>query len=187
MTKNSSKKVIFEFFSITFAVILGFLVNQWNENRKNTNLAEQSLERIIIEVKENQEKIAQKLTDHNETLALIRAIKKSVENNTAPTDDSVSFSFEFTNSSAWETAKLTEAISYMPLEKVSELSMVYDLQSYYERFFKDYTLGQALNPNKNEDLEQVDILNQLEKTVQNAIGIEENLNNAYLNLLDNIG
>lgn len=181
MASSSTKKILFEFFSITFAVILGFLVNQWNEDRKNKNLADTSLQSIRDEIEDNQKKLKNKIEEHHQNLELITSIREALKNDTDPSDDSVSVSFVFTNSSAWETAKLTQATSYMPIETVTQMSLVYDMQAYYERYFKDYTLKQAFNPNTDKD--EFEILDRLERTLTNSIDIEETLNRAYLGFL----
>jgi len=65
MKFNIDKKLLYEFISITFAVFLGLMLNQWKDNYNNNKLAKQSKSNILSEIIDNKTKVQNMLKDHS--------------------------------------------------------------------------------------------------------------------------
>ena len=51
--KLNTRRLIFEFISVTFAVLFALFVSQWRENYNNDKLAEKAVLNIGIELEKN--------------------------------------------------------------------------------------------------------------------------------------
>ncbi|MGE0076792.1 MAG: hypothetical protein AB7S48_02935 [Bacteroidales bacterium] len=139
------KKLLFEFVSISFAIFLGLMLNQWKENYDNKKLVKQSLENILVEVKNNSARVQEMLDSHQVILSKIENILIHVDQGKIPSESIGELSFQLINSTAWETAKLTQAIAHMDINTVSEIARVYEFQEYYRAFVKQHTLNSISN------------------------------------------
>lgn len=136
--------IIVEFVSILFAVLLALGINQWKDNRNNHKLAVSSLEKINHEISENKEILSAMITAHEKSKLKIDSLLIKYKNPQF-TVDSVDFSFVLINTTSWETAKLTNAISYMKFDLVTNLSKIYHFQNYYEEIVKVYVKDNLYN------------------------------------------
>ncbi len=135
------QKLFFEFFSVTLAVFLGLMMNQWRDAYNNKKTMQLSLNNIKAEVSENSEKITKILTDHQAFLVKLDSIISSSEANTDRNDTLANLYFTVLSSTAWESAKLTQSIRNMDIELVSDIAGVYEIQEYYELTIKQYVLN----------------------------------------------
>lgn len=182
--KNSDfyKKLTFEFISVAFAVFLGLMLNQWKDNRTNRKTAEISVNNIVTEVNENAKRLKDMLTSHN----ALNAIIDSVINKQLPDEalDTVSgLTMNLLQSTAWETAKLTQAIAYIDVRVVKEAAGIYEFQDYYKNIVKEFVLQDISNP---EELSPETTLRYTNKFLDKIIPIETNLLQYYDELLKTI-
>lgn len=167
-----NQKLIFEFLSISFAVFLGLLLNQWNDNRNHQQLAEQSIYNISTEINKNKAIVENMLSNH-------RLIQTKVDSMLSKTDAIIleneadfDLTFNIVRSTSWETAKLTQAIAYMDIDLVTAIAGLYAYQSYYESIVKNYVLNSILNRPKDGDKE---LLKNVQHVLNAIIPIETNM------------
>lgn len=98
----------------------------------------------------------------------------------------ISFDFQLINQTAWETAKITGAISHIEIEKLTNISMVYQAQDYYQVMVKDF-LTKYMYIDLNADLSsnQYDILS-MQNFMRSMLPIEQNLLDIYTYILDEV-
>jgi hypothetical protein len=172
-----ARKLLFEFVSICFAVFLGLMLNQWKDNHSHRKLAEQSVDNIIKEVGENKTKVEAMLVSHQKAFAQIDSILSLPDSPIDTSTTSLNVDFNLIGSSAWETAKLTQAISYMDIEMVSDIAMIYTYQEdYYQSMVKDYMNSFIINKPNGFDRET---LERLRNFLSGILPVETNLNDYY--------
>ena len=175
-SKIQFSKLLFEFISVSFAVLLALFVNQWREDRSNSDLADQAIHNIKEEFIENKGLMIELIPNHKLLLTELNnytiiegneaAIKKSIE----------SLDITLINSSAWEMAKVTNVVFYINYDDVNNLAKVYNLQSYYESMVKQYLLSNAVKNQKND---AEDELGNTKQFLTSIIPIEEDLQMYY--------
>jgi len=152
MGKKKSKinfnRIIFEFISVSFAVLFALILNQWREDRNNNHLAEKALVNIRKEFLENKKTLFDLNQNHHVALAEIDSLLTISKESYLTYDKDISLTV--INSSAWEMTKITKAIYYLDFEVVNNLSKIYKLQEYYESIVKQYILKGAEAGNQNE-------------------------------------
>lgn len=180
---SPNKRLVFEFVSITFAVFLALMVNQWRDHNKNNKLARQSIDHIRIEITDNVTIIQKMITSHKQLLHLADSLMPLADNPDMNGDTLVSIDFKLLNSTAWQTAKLTQAITFMEMDIVNEVSGLYQFQNYYEDIVKDYVLKNIFSRPKERDKE---FLDKIQILLSSIIPIEENLAEIYNHVLKNV-
>ena len=78
------------------------------------------------------------MTLHENVLNLLDSLSKVSENNSKLDKLDLNVNFQLLSNAAWDAAKLTQAIVYINIETVMDISMLYKLQDYYHTFVKDY-------------------------------------------------
>jgi len=73
MKKINWTNHLIEFATVVFGIVLAFSLNNWNENRKDEDLAKQYLEGIKAEVTDNLSEVEKKLAYHDTLLTQLRA------------------------------------------------------------------------------------------------------------------
>lgn len=122
--------ILIEMFSVVFAVLLALGVNEWRSSKANEELGIAAYEKVTKEIKNNQKKMGGIIKNHNQTLADIDSVISRLRQNR--TD--INFGqilFETPSSTAWETAKLTNAMNYLEYDKVEKITGVYSTQKIY--------------------------------------------------------
>jgi hypothetical protein len=142
--KLNTRRLIFEFISVTFAVLFALFVSQWRENYNNDKLADKAILNIGIELEKNKEDISLSIPKHKSALAYIDSLLLVNENSDLSINEPISIELMIMSSSAWEMSEITNAIYYLDFEDVNDLAKVYDLQSYYESIVKHYILNSSI-------------------------------------------
>ncbi|MDX9853757.1 MAG: hypothetical protein RBS81_08260 [Tenuifilaceae bacterium] len=182
--KNSDfhKKLTFEFISVAFAVFLGLMLNQWKDNRNNRKTAEIAINNIVTEINENTKRLKNMLESHKALDAIIDSVmSKQLPSNAL--DTASGLTMNLLQSTAWETAKLTEAIAYIDVNIVKEVAGIYEFQDYYKTIVKEFVLQDISNP---EELSPETTLRYTNKFLDKIIPIETNLLQYYDELLKTI-
>lgn len=171
-----NKKLVFEFISISFAVFLGLLLNQWKENYNHNKLADRSLSNIKIEIKENKEVVKEMIADHKICQFKVDSLMEVFKAEDDSVKYSISLDFNLIFSTAWETAKLTQAIAYMDLEVVTDIAAIYEYQEYYSLIVKNFAQESMFSSQKDLSKE---FLENISFFLKKIIPVEENLYDYY--------
>ncbi len=174
-----NKKLVFEFISISFAVFLGLLMNQWKENINHNKLANRSLSNIKIEVEKNKEVVKGMVADHKTCQIKVDSLMEVFKEVDDSIRNSLSLDFNLVFSTAWETAKLTQAIAYMDLEVVTDIAAIYEYQEYYSLIVKNFAQENMFSSQKSlskQSLEEISFF------LKKIILVEENLYEYYCEL-----
>ena len=114
-----------EVLSIVFGVLLALGVNEWRQNRANAELAERARTNLFAEIEANRNHL-QIILDQN--LAFQRRMTAASSDD----DDEVGYQLAWgLQDTAWNVARDTEALQYMPFETVYGFSAVYSFQQTY--------------------------------------------------------
>lgn len=180
-SKINFSKIIFEFISVSFAVLFAILLNQWREDRNNNHLAEKALINVGEEFVENKETLNSLIPDHKALLLEIDSIINLSTNDDAIINKEINLNL--LSSSAWEMAKITNAFYYLDFNKVNNLAKIYKLQNYYETIIKEYNLKEALKDQNINDRQHLLGSKQLLETI---IPLEENLEGYYKLMIEEV-
>lgn len=176
-----NKRVVFEFVSITFAVFLGLMLNAWKDAHSNSVLAENSLKNIRAEIVKNKERVSELLQSHKAHLITLDSLLHEKYDSLEVTNRLVNLKFLLISSTSWETAKITQAVAYMDLDLVTEVSGTYEYQAYYDRLVRTYALDRMTSVPEEDDQE---LLERMIVFVSSIVNIEENLIEYYNEFLD---
>lgn len=123
---------------IVFAVVLGFVVNEWRENRDERRAATIALERIAEEMEDNLEILRDVVAYHEEIAASLQELRGQVDAGEAP---STGVFIERTmpsmqqgirpplfNDVAWDYAAERGVLDSLDYELVAEVALVYRIQ-----------------------------------------------------------
>jgi len=177
--KSNLQRLIFEFISVSFAVLVALLVNQWREDHNNNNLAEKAIYNIKQEIQENKDVMDILIPSHKSILSNIDSMIVRKEKYNSTVDSSISINVTLISSSAWEMAEITNAIFYLDFDDANKMAKVYNLQSYYESIIKQFILKNSYSYQSNQDLE---FLKNNKQFLETIIPMEEDLQ-IYFNLL----
>ena len=181
--KLNLQRLIFEFISVSFAVLIALLVNQWREEYNNGKLAEKAIYNIKQELQENKDVMAILIPSHKSTLSHIDSIIGREEKNISTVDSNILIDVTLISSSAWEMAEITNAIFYLDFDDANKMAKVYNLQSYYESIIKQFILKNSFSYQSDQDLE---FLRNNKQFLETIIPLEENLQNYFNLLLKNV-
>ena len=177
------KRLISEFISVSFAVLIALLVNQWREDHNNGKLAEKAIYNIKQELQENKDAMAVLIPSHKSILSQIDSIIGRKEKNISTLDSNISIDVTLISSSAWEMAEITNAIFYLDFDDANKMAKVYNLQSYYESIIKQFILKNSYSYQSDQDLE---FLRNNKQFLETIIPLEEDLQNYFNLLLKNV-
>ena len=177
------QRLIFEFISVSFAVLIALLVNQWREDHNNGKLAEKAIFNIKQELHENKDAMDILIPSHKSILSQIDSIIGRKEKNISTVDSNISIDVTLISSSAWEMAEITNAIFYLDFDDANKMAKVYNLQSYYESIIKQFILKNSYSYQSDQDLE---FLRNNKQFLETIIPLEEDLQNYFNLLLKNV-
>lgn len=176
------KKLVFEFLSVSFAVFLALMANQWRDNYNNDKLAKQSINNIQDEIIDNKDVILKTITEHKQLLVLVDSIMPLINDDfNNDSDSTIEVSFKLLNSTSWQTAQLTQSISYMDINMVNKISKIYIYQEYYQEIIKDFILKNLVQKNVNKEY-----MEYIQNLLISIVPIEETLIVNYDKLLESI-
>lgn len=129
--------VVLEAVLIFFAVVLALAAEEWRENRDRLELAERALHAVTEEIRSNIEELERNAPTNLERLESAREVLAELREGEQPVDADVGFEISLLSSAAWESARMSQAVQFMDLRVVRELSEVYEVQALYERMQLD--------------------------------------------------
>lgn len=177
------QRLISEFISVSFAVLIALLVNQWRADYNNSKLAEKAIYNIKQELQENKDAMAILIPSHKSILSQIDSIIGRQEKYNSTLGSTISIDVTLISSSAWEMAEITNAVFYLDFDDANKMAKVYNLQSYYESIIKQFILKNAYNYQSDQDLE---FLKNNKQFLETIIPLEEDLHNYFNLLLENV-
>ncbi|WP_323762988.1 hypothetical protein [Maricaulis sp.] len=125
---------------IVFAVVLGFIVNEWREDVADRRAAEAAMGRVVAEIEANIEALEAVVDYHEEVVERIGARLAEIESSPELAegvvfDDLMMLMFRGVNPPglsrfAWEHAQQHGRLDVLPYERVAAVARVYDMQAY---------------------------------------------------------
>jgi hypothetical protein len=122
-------ELILEAAMVVFAVVVALGVDEWRENRQNAELANRALAGIAAEIESNRKELAENEVANQ---ALLARVQEAASDSVLPDSLGINFEYSLISSSAWETAQVTRATQFIPLERVQTLAKVYGLQTLFQ-------------------------------------------------------
>jgi len=179
--KLNYNKLLFEFISVSFAIMFALFVDQWRESYNNQQLANKAIYSIREEVTENKLLIKEFTPNHQLKLHYLDSLIEVQKNSGIKVDTVKSIEVTLLSSSAWEMSKITNAIYYIDFETTNNIAKVYKLQSYYESIVKQYIINSS---NSIADESSLIALSSGKKFLETIIPIEKDLSLYYGLILD---
>lgn len=135
---STSLLIILEVFAIVVGVLIGFMVNEWRENRNNQRIAAGVLENIAAEMTFNHQQIVANFAYYDRIIARIDSI---VAEDPAKVEGMYGHQLSgwqgaqppMLRSSAYQMALTTGIIKDFPLETATRLADIYNVQTVVER------------------------------------------------------
>ncbi|MEP2025733.1 MAG: hypothetical protein ABJH98_11820 [Reichenbachiella sp.] len=130
-------KLLTEFISVVFAVLLALGLNHWREANNDQELAERALLNIFLEVYTNQKDVADERLTYQERLKEVKVYKDSFDKG-EPMKYSLGFNMPMLSDAAWNVANSTGAIKDFDQDLLLELSSIYAFQNMFQRNGMEY-------------------------------------------------
>jgi len=112
--------------SVIFAVLVALAVDEWRGERANHEIAIRALTGIANEIEVNRDELRGTHEENGNFLARLDSALSS-----GATAASAGFEYALLSASAWETAQITRATSYVDYDLVQRLARTYELQSLF--------------------------------------------------------
>jgi hypothetical protein len=168
---------------VVFAIAVALGVDEWREERQNAELAIRALEGIGAEIRSNRAELA---ANHEANQELLVRVREATRESVPGEDFSVTFEYSLISSSAWESAQVTRATQFIPLEEVQTLAKLYGLQALFLES-QDKVMDFILNIGDLAETEPERIPRRLRGPLGSAIGMGELLIQVYDSSLARLG
>lgn len=130
----SSRTIVFEVFSVTIGIILGFIVNEWRENLYKRKKAEVSITRIITEVEANVSLIKMRHPYYKALLDSARSTVGYEEMDLRELGDWQGTNPPLFTESAYNVALSTGTLDYIDTELAAKITEFYASQRSFGNF-----------------------------------------------------
>lgn len=124
-------KLLMEFASVVFAVLLALGLNHWREAETERKIAEKALVNIFLEIHANLEDLSAEIPDYDKRMAEIKVYKASFDRG-EQMPYSLGYNIPLLSNSAWNVAKSTGAIKDFEMSLLMKLSAIYTFQDMYQ-------------------------------------------------------
>ena len=129
--------VTLEIFAIVTGVMLGFLANEWRENRANQKIADHALQSIAAEFRFNHQQIEEAYYYYSNIIRQIDSLRIAGE----PVGEMYGYQLDgfrgatppMLRSSAYNMTMVTGIIKDIPFETANRLAFIYTVQSLIEK------------------------------------------------------
>ena len=133
----SSLLIIIEIFAIIIGVMLGFLVNEWRENRNNQKIVENALGSIAAEFQYNHQRMVETFEYYHGFVLAIDSLNQAGE----PVREMYGYEVDnwrgamppMLRSSSYQMTLTTGIFKDMDFETANTLAFIYNLQSILEK------------------------------------------------------
>jgi hypothetical protein len=185
---------------VVLGVLLPVLVQKWRTRREKAKLLQRSLVALHAEIEGNHKRLLVARDSFANATTLLaanvaqlkslreRLVADSSQQATAPAEQNLNISLGLTAATAWDVARLADALVLIPAEQLTALTRAYQLQRLYEtdRAMLLQTLMKSAALDLPADLRQLSVLDaRLEGfTVAHAVlqyqtGMAQGLIDAY--------
>lgn len=144
--KRSKKFALLEVFSVIFAVLFALGVDAVYEDYQRKQLAEQALENIVLEIEKNNKELELQVLEIDTLIPNLDRYVQLLSGNKVEGSVSLDFEYPTFQTTAWETAKLTNVIPDIAYDDVVKITDVYEQLDFY-RGLVDQLVNQILSPN----------------------------------------
>ncbi|MCC5914852.1 MAG: hypothetical protein JJU46_10790 [Balneolaceae bacterium] len=130
--------IVLEVFAIVIGVLIGFMVNEWREDRSNRLIADKALESVAAEFRYNHQRMVETYQYYTLINDQITALNESGESVVSM----YGYQLEgwrgamppMLRSSSYQMILSTGILKDIPFEAANQLAFIYNLQSLLERF-----------------------------------------------------
>lgn len=138
--KNSVewRKAGFEIFAIVFAVLLALWVEDWWAEVERQERADLHLERIRAEIADNRSSLKGVIEQHETYIAGLEAALAEGDIALQQIGPFLQAEGGAVSEAAWRSAQISQSVSKMPFETVSDLAGLYDTQAYYTGYVNSF-------------------------------------------------
>ncbi len=168
-------ELVTEAIMVALAVVVALAADEWRENRQERELADRALTSIRAEMEGNR----QELVDNREAnRALLESVQEAARTDSIPDDFSLTYEYSLLSEAAWETARVTQATHFMPLERVQSIARIHGLQRLFQES-QDNVLAFILDVGTVAELDPNAIPRRARFPLATAVGLETVLVEAY--------
>ena len=178
-------KLLMEFISVVFAVLLALVLNHWREANNDQKLAERALVNIFMEIYTNQKDVLDEKLEYQERLEEVKLYRKSYEQG-KPERHSLGFNISLLSNSAWNVANSTGAIKDFDQEVLLELSSLYAFQEMYQKNGIEYMQHMNTVEFKKEENAKA-ILDSNYDQLRTFVSWSHTLSDTYLDFIKTYG
>ena len=151
---------------IIFAVLLALWLENWMQETELQSQADEILIRIEQEIRANKNDLEDAIKDNEASIVGIQGVLNSEDRDLSRLGGFFIISAGATSDSAWESAKMTKALTMMPLDTVAQLAEIYDTQDYYKEYaifvIQDYaSLVSSIQFNEDVDKSSIKFIQHL--------------------------
>lgn len=174
------RTVAIEIVSIVFAVLFALAVDEWWEERENTQLAERTSQAIARELRSNRDELtgSQGTSSAAEMLENVDSALADYRTGDEPDSVGVNWDYALLSASAWETARMTRAAQFMAVDRLVDLAQVYELQRLFSRN-QDQLASLIAGIGPRIETEPVRTLSELRAQMATTLGVRETLGTVY--------
>lgn len=129
--------IALEIFAIVVGVMLGFIVNEWRENRANLKIADHAMQSIAAEFRFNHQQMEEKYAYYSNIIGQIDSLRAAEE----PVREMYGYQLNgfqgavppMLRSSAYNMVMTTGIIKDIPFEIANKLAFIYTVQNLIEK------------------------------------------------------
>lgn len=118
---------------IFLAVLLALASEEWRESRDRHELADRALHAVTGEIRSNLDELERAGPPNAARLEAAREALARLEEGQELDAADIGLEIALLSSAAWESARMSQAVQFIDLDIVRELSEVYEVQALYER------------------------------------------------------
>ncbi|NME68349.1 hypothetical protein [Flammeovirga aprica] len=173
---NINKKYIFEFFSILSGVAVALVINTFWSDHEHRQLAVKASNQLYLEIGENLKEVDSMYSIHQDLSQkidhfLLELEKKEKDPSYAPEQlDEINLNFPLLSNTAWETAKISNAVTFIDFEQISKFNLVYKLQDLHLHTVESFL---------EHSFTEMQLLGKKEKLIQMRSFIDNILTNEF--------
>lgn len=181
--RAKAPELVLEAVSVVLAVLVALGVDEWRESKDRMEMADRATEGVIAELESNRAELYDSMEENQGVLQAVREARRADE---LPDEFDLNYEYPLLSDASWETARMTQATQFMPLEQVRQLAGLYELQTLFERS-RDDVMDFILNAGTivGDGPEQIPRL--IYPKLNNAVGMQQLLITAYDSTLVQLG
>lgn len=187
MEKNRAwiGKLVMEFASVVFAVLLALGLNHWRESIAEQKVADKALLYIFLEIRANQRDVEAEISSYQERLEEVKVYKDSFDKGEGMRY-SLGFNIPLLSKAAWNVANSTGAVKDFDQDLLLELSGLYTFQEMYQSNGMDYMKYMSSIEYKKEENAKA-IINSNYGQIRTFERWSNSLSDAYLDFIKTFG